>query len=79
MKWESPVSIVTLLQAAGWAVGSVPISSPEHPGWLWGPANLLSNGYWEAFFGVKQLDHEADHSSPSSAEIENVCSYASTP
>jgi hypothetical protein len=20
-----------------------------HPDWLWGPSNLLSNGYWELF------------------------------
>jgi hypothetical protein len=29
--------------------------------------------------GVKQSGHEADHSSPSNAEIKNVCSYTSAP
>jgi len=39
--------------------------------YIWGPPSLLSNGY-EGFFpeGVKQLGREADHSPPSSAEVE---------
>jgi hypothetical protein len=30
------------------------------------------------FLGVKQLGREADHSSPSNAEVKNAWSYAST-
>jgi len=37
----------------------------------WGPGALST--------GVKQPGHEADHSPPSSADIENMWSYTSTP
>jgi hypothetical protein len=42
-------------------------STPQHPGRLWGPPNLLSNGYR----GAKQPGREADHSPPSSTEVKN--------
>jgi hypothetical protein len=29
--------------------------------------------------GIKEARHEVDHSSPSSAEVKNACSYTSTP
>jgi hypothetical protein len=47
---------------------------------LWSPPSLLSNRYRGLFcWGVKQLGREADHSSPSSAEVKNAWSYTSTP
>jgi hypothetical protein len=40
---------------------------------------ILLNGYQGLFLGgVKQLGHEADHSSPSSAKVKNMWSYIST-
>jgi len=36
-------------------------------------------GTGRLFLGLKQMDHEADCSSASSAEIENACSYNPTP
>jgi hypothetical protein len=49
---------------------------------LWGPNNFLFNGYWELFPRgggvVKRTGREADHSPPSSAEVENEWSYTST-
>jgi hypothetical protein len=44
---------------------------PTKPPIQWVPGALS--------LGVKQLRHEADHSPPSSAEVENVWSYTSTP
>jgi hypothetical protein len=32
-----------------------------------------------SFAGVKLLGHEADHSSPTSAEVRRMCIYTSTP
>jgi len=33
----------------------------------WGTSVLLFNWYWVSFPGLKQLEHEVDHSNPSSA------------
>jgi hypothetical protein len=39
---------------------------------LWCPPNLLHNGYRGPFPGAKaRLERDADHSSPSSVEVEN--------
>jgi hypothetical protein len=32
-----------------------------------------------SFPGAKRLEHEADHSPPSSAEVKNACGYTFTP
>jgi hypothetical protein len=54
-------------------VGSRIFSSPRRPGRLWGPPNLLSNGYRGALSpGVKRPGREADHSPPASAEVKNM-------
>jgi hypothetical protein len=42
------------------------------------PASYLF-GTRGSFPGVKLPEREADHSSPSSAEVKNACSYTSTP
>jgi hypothetical protein len=61
-------------------VGSRNFSSPRHPDWLWGPPNLLFNGYWGALSpGVKRLGRKADHSPPTSAEVKKMWLYTSTP
>jgi hypothetical protein len=35
---------------------------------------LYSRGYWGSFLGVKQLEHDADHSPLSSVKVKNKCS-----
>jgi hypothetical protein len=59
----------------GWMIGgSRPVrgweffSSPLHPDRLWGPPSHLSNG--TVSLGIKWPGREADHSPPSSAELE---------
>jgi hypothetical protein len=54
------------------SVGSRIFSSPRHPHRLWGPSNLLSNGYRDSFPGVKLQGRDADHSPPTSAEIKKI-------
>jgi hypothetical protein len=55
-------------------VGSRIFSSPRRPDRLWGPTNLLSNGYR----GIRQM-REANHSPPASAEVKkNVDLYIHT-
>jgi hypothetical protein len=64
----------------GVPVGSRIFSSPRLPHRLWGPANLLSNGYRGLFpRAAKRLEHEADYSSPASAEVKKMWIYTSTP
>jgi hypothetical protein len=50
-----------------------------HPVQLWGPLDLLLNGYWGTYPGVKWPGCEADHSPLSSAKVKNAWSYTSTP
>jgi hypothetical protein len=59
------------------ARGSIPergkrfFCMPQGPDRLLGPPNLLSSGYGGALSsGVMRLGREADHSPPSSAEVE---------
>jgi hypothetical protein len=48
------------------------LSFPQRPHWLWGSPSLLSNRYRGALsWGAKRSMGEADHSSPSSAEVKN--------
>jgi hypothetical protein len=54
-------------------VGVRIFTSPDRPHRLWGPPNLLSNGY------RGRLGHEADHSPPASAEVKKIWIYTSTP
>jgi hypothetical protein len=42
---------------------------------FWGPPSLLSSGYQERFPGTKAPEREADHSPPSSAEVNSAWSY----
>lgn len=43
------------------------------------PPSLLFNGYQRVSLGLKQLEHEVDHSTPSSAEVMNKHNYTSSP
>jgi hypothetical protein len=48
-------------------------SSPRHPDQIWGPPSLLSNEYGGgSFHGLKRPGREADHSSPTSAEVKKM-------
>jgi hypothetical protein len=48
-------------------------SSPRRPYRLWGPPNLLSNGYrWLFSSGVKRPGREADLSPPTSAKVKKI-------
>jgi hypothetical protein len=53
------------------------------PDQLWGPPNLLSNGYRRLFFqGVKRPGREADHSHPTNTEVEkcgSIYPFPNTP
>jgi hypothetical protein len=60
-------------------VGSRILTSPCRPDRLWGPPNLLYNGYGGSFPGVKRPRREADHSPPASAEIKKMWIYNPLP
>jgi hypothetical protein len=80
--WSRDISVIqcwdtgSMCPGRGWNY----FSSPPRPDRLWGPPNLLSNGYQRLFlWGVKRPGREADHSPPSSAEDKNAWSYTTTP
>jgi hypothetical protein len=53
-------------------------SSPELPGWLWGPHNPLFIGYRGSFPMVKRPRRQVNHSPPSIAEVKHEWSYTFT-
>jgi hypothetical protein len=56
------------------------IFSPLRPDRLWGPLNLLSNGYRGALSpGVKRSGREAHHSPSTCAEVKILWIYISSP
>jgi hypothetical protein len=59
-------------------VGSRIFSCPRRRDRLWGPPNLLSNGYLGLSSGVKRPGRETDHSPPASAEVKQMRIYTST-
>jgi hypothetical protein len=60
--------------------GSRIFCSPRRPDGLWGPSNLLSDGYRGLSSpGVERPGREADHSPPASAEVKKMWIYTSTP
>jgi hypothetical protein len=84
MNRDSSVSIVSRLRAGRlgfesrqglgiflFATASRTALGPTHPPVQWVPAALS--------LGVKRPGREADHSPPSSAEVENAWSYIPTP
>jgi hypothetical protein len=60
-------------------VGARIFTSPCRPDQLWGPPNLLSNGFRGLSPGVKRPGRVADHSHPTNAEIKKTWVYTSTP
>jgi hypothetical protein len=70
--WEVEVQVV---------VGSRIFSSPSHPDQLWGPPNLLSNGYCGLFpQRLKLPEREANYSPPASCQgQENMDLYIHSP
>jgi hypothetical protein len=86
---ESRDSVVTMVTGHGLddqgvrvqvPVGARIYISPCRPDRLWGPLNLLPNGYWGLFpRGVKRPGREADHSPPTSADVKKMWGYTSTP
>jgi hypothetical protein len=56
----------------------IPVGA-SRPDRLWGPLSPLFNEYRRPFPRLKRPGSEVCHSSPSSAEIKNECSYTSIP
>lgn len=78
------VIVVSTLQA-GWSEAQFPpqakillFSKASRPA-LWGPCNLPFNTYRSSFPWLQRLWREANHSPPSSSEVNNGWSYTSTP
>jgi hypothetical protein len=49
------------------------------PDRLQAPLNLLSNGHWSSFAGVKWPEREANHSPPTITEVKKTWAHVSTP
>jgi len=54
-------------------------SSPEPFRPFTGPIQLLLNGYWGSFPGVKRPECEVGHSHPSGGEVKSEWSYTNAP
>jgi hypothetical protein len=61
-------------------VGSNVFASSYRPNRLWGLSSFLLNGYGAPSPGVKQQGREADHSTPTSAEVKKtwICTLTYT-
>jgi hypothetical protein len=86
MSQDSPVSITTGYALDDQDVGvRVPVRSriffsPSHPDQLWGPPNLLSDGYQGLFSpGVKRPGREADQLVPRSRKCGSIHPLPDTP
>jgi hypothetical protein len=79
--FHEPGSSVSIVSAYWLVDRAIEVRSPAGakdflyrlcPDRLWGPPNLLYNGYRGSFAGGKaRPGRDADHSLPSSAEVEN--------
>jgi len=66
-------------QGSSPGTGKILFSPQNRPDSIWGPISLTFNEYQSSFLRVERWRREVDHSPPSSAEIKNQWSYASTP
>jgi hypothetical protein len=82
---DSAVGISPGYRLDDWGVGvRIPVewkifSSLCRSDRIWGPPNLLLDGYRGRFPGVKRPWHEVNYSPPASAEVEKMWIYTSTP